>query len=263
MINNNNSRYLIKSLLLTAILVLVSGLYSCQESRKSYNDNPKDTLPNPEKLIDKFSYMVGNTMGNNFLRDSLYDVNYDYLVQGIKDVLANKVKLKKEQFEQVNDTMQKLLFQRQKNAKMKEKKNADEAQKEAFDFLAKNKLENGVITLPSGLQYKVVKNGSGSSPKPGDYIKIHAVATALNGREINNTYKEKKPIMAQLKEGLLLAWLQSIPLMKIGSKWILYAPSELAFGDRGMDDIPGNKVIIFEIELLDFQPEPYPDMPQE
>ncbi|ROL59382.1 hypothetical protein D9V86_10725 [Bacteroidetes/Chlorobi group bacterium ChocPot_Mid] len=258
--NGNN---LIKILGGTFLLMFAFTLFSCQESKKSYNNNPKDTLANPVELIDKFSYMVGSTMGSNFDRDSLYNVNYDYLVQGIKDALAKKLKFNKEQFDAINDTMQKVLFQKQKNKVMRERKAAEDAKKEAYEFLAKNKLEKDVKTLPSGLQYKVIKEGSGSSPKPGDYITINAVAYPLNGKEISNTYKDKKPIKAQLKEGMLLAWMQSIPLMKIGSKWKIWAPSELAFGERGMNDIPGNKVMIFEIELLDFQIEPYPDMPQE
>lgn len=262
--NMENKGFMMTKILSTAlVLATILTIISCQESKKSYNDNPKDTMPNPVELIDKFSYMVGSTMGSNFERDSLYNVNYDYLVQGIKDAIAKKLKFSKEEFDALNDTMSKVLFQRQKNKTMRERKAAEDAKKEAYEFLEKNKLVKGVKTLPSGLQYMVLKEGSGSSPRPGDYIKIHAIATPLNGKEINNTYKENKPIKAQLKEGMLLAWMQSIPLMKIGSKWRIWAPSELAFGERGMNDIPGGKVIIFEIELLDFQVEPYPDMPQE
>jgi len=244
-------------------IIIALAVTSCQSENDGKKDN-SDRMPVPKKLIDKFSYMVGVSMGKNFERDSLYDVNYDYLIAAIKDVLAKKeLLLTGVELDSVNSQMQRLLADRQKRQLLSDRKSAEDTKKEAYEFLSQNKSSQGVKTLSSGLQYKILKEGSGSSPKIGDFVKIHAKATVLNGKEIEDSFKKNKPIKVQLKDGLLLAWLQAIPLMKKGSRWIIYSPPEFAFGERGSKDVPINKVMLFEIELLDFQIEPYPDMPPE
>ncbi|MFH1049962.1 MAG: FKBP-type peptidyl-prolyl cis-trans isomerase N-terminal domain-containing protein [bacterium] len=251
-----------KSIYSLILLFVMFSLISCQEGKKTYNNKSQDRLPKPTKLSDRFSYIVGYTMGMNFKRDSIYDANYDYLIQAILDVLDEKEPLlSTAEMDSVNNEMQEVLNVRTKARMFREKRIVEKAKEESFKFLEENKTKPGVKTLPIGLQYKVLKSGSGGSPKFGDYVKLKAKSAFLDGTPVSNPGDENKPIYIQLKEGLLLAWLNALPLMKKGDKWILYSPSDLAFGEKGTKEIPPFKLIVFELELLDFQVKPYPDMP--
>ncbi len=244
------------------LVIAMSLLLSCQDGKKTYNNKNQDRLPKPTKLSDRFSYIVGNNIGMNFKRDSIYDANYDYLVQAIIDALEeNEPMLSPKEMESVDSEMQKLLFERNKATVIKQKKIAEKAKQEAFKFLEENKNKPGITTLPSGLQYKVLKSGSGSSPIMGDYVKIKVKAKFLDGTPISKPGEDDKPVYIQMKEGMVIALLNAITKMKKGDKWILYSPPAQAFGEGGTDGIPPNKLIVFELELLDFQVKPYPDMP--
>ncbi len=118
------------------------------------------------------------------------------------------------------------------------------------DFLAKNAKEPGVKTLPSGLQYKVVASGpAGPSPKAGDIIKVHYEGTLVGGQVFDSSIARGKPVLFPL-DGLVAAWMQALPMMKVGDEWMLYAPPELGYGPQGAGPIPPNSVLIFRIKLL-------------
>jgi FKBP-type peptidyl-prolyl cis-trans isomerase len=126
------------------------------------------------------------------------------------------------------------------------KRNADAGEA----FLAANKKKKDVVTLPSGLQYKIIKKGMGKAPTPRDVVTVHFRGRMLNGKEFDNTYPGKVPLTMPLAE-TIAGWKEALPLMPIGSKWELYIPSDLAFGPDGNTRIPANATLVFEVELID------------
>ena len=127
-----------------------------------------------------------------------------------------------------------------------------DAQKKAGkEFLEKNKLQAGVKELPGGLQYEVIKEGTGRQPALSNQIKAHYKGALLDGKEFDSSFKRNQPFTAPLT-ALIQGWQIAIPLMKEGSHWRLWIPSELAYGDRGAGrDIPGGATLMFEVELLE------------
>ena len=126
------------------------------------------------------------------------------------------------------------------------------AEKEAGKkFLAENKKRPGVIELPNGLQYEILKAGTGEKPKATDTVKAHYAGSLINGQEFDNSYKRGEPLEIPVS-GVIQGWVQALQMMPVGSKWKLYIPSDLGYGDRGAGGaIPGGAALIFEIELLE------------
>jgi FKBP-type peptidyl-prolyl cis-trans isomerase len=118
------------------------------------------------------------------------------------------------------------------------------------EFLAKNAKAAGVVTLPSGLQYKVVTSGpAGPSPKPGDILKVHYEGTLVSGQVFDSSFARNKPALLPL-DGLVPGWMEALPKMKVGDEWMLYLPPDLGYGPEGQGPIPPNAVLIFRIKLL-------------
>jgi FKBP-type peptidyl-prolyl cis-trans isomerase FklB len=118
-------------------------------------------------------------------------------------------------------------------------------------FLAKTAKEAGVQTLPSGLEYKVVTSGpaGGASPKPGDVVKVHYEGKLISGEVFDSSFARNKPMLMPL-DGLVSAWMEDLPKMKVGDEWILYVPPALGYGEQGAGPIPPNSVLIFRVKLL-------------
>ena len=145
----------------------------------------------------------------------------------------------------------KAAFQKEMTAKQEEigKKN----KKDGEAFLAENKKKEGVKTLPSGLQYKVIKAGTGKKPKLTDTVATHYRATLINGNEFDNSYLRGQPTIFQVN-GVIPGWTEALQLMEEGAKWQLFVPSNLAYGEQGKDGLIGpNMTLIFEVELLSIQ----------
>jgi FKBP-type peptidyl-prolyl cis-trans isomerase FklB len=116
-------------------------------------------------------------------------------------------------------------------------------------FLEENKKKEGVKTLPSGLQYKVLAEGSGKIPKASDNVTVNYKGTLINGTEFDSSYKRGKPTTFQVDK-VIRGWTEALQLMKEGSKWQLFIPLELGYGERGAEPVPPNSVLIFEVELI-------------
>ncbi len=126
----------------------------------------------------------------------------------------------------------------------------EKQKEEGAAFLATNKDVEGVVTLPEGIQYLVLKEGTGAQPDVSDTVKAHYKGTLLDGKEFDNSFKRGQPFSAPLR-ALIKGWQIALPLMKEGSHWRLWIPSDLAYGDRGAGgDIPGGATLIFEVELI-------------
>lgn len=127
----------------------------------------------------------------------------------------------------------------------------DKQKEEGREFLEANKQKPGVTVLPEGIQYEVVKEGTGPKPAPTDKIKAHYKGALLDGKEFDSSFKRNQPFSAPLRS-LIKGWQIAIPLMNQGSHWRLWIPSDLAYGDRGAgNDIPGGATLMFEVELLE------------
>ena len=117
-------------------------------------------------------------------------------------------------------------------------------------FLEENKKKPGVVTLPDGMQYEIITKGTGPVPTAADTIKANYAGTLLNGTEFDNSYKRNEPLEIPVS-AVIRGWTEALQLMPVGSKWKLYIPSDLAYGDRGAGTIPGGATLVFTIDLLD------------
>ncbi len=196
---------------------------------------------------DKISYSIGLDIGRSLKRQAI-DVDQNLLIQGLKDVLSNHKQLLSD--DEARECL--TTFQRELVAKRTEEaKKAGEANmKEGEEFLAKNKKKPGVVTLPSGLQYKILKEGTGKTPKATDTVITNYRGTLINGKEFDSSYRRGKPATFPVDQ-VIRGWTEALQLMKVGSKWQLFVPSELAYGPNGAGtDIGPNTTLIFEVELV-------------
>ncbi len=201
---------------------------------------------------DKVNYSIGMDIGNT-LKSLSVDVNLDILVQGIRDVLSgNKTLLTAQESRDII-----IAFQKEMKAKQMErmKELGEKNKKEGETFLAENKIKEGVITRPSGLQYKVIKEGTGEMPKPTDTVTTHYSGTLIDGTEFDSSYRRGQPATFKVN-GVIPGWTEALQMMKAGSKWRLFIPPHLAYGERGTGrDIGPNATLIFEVELLSINKE--------
>jgi FKBP-type peptidyl-prolyl cis-trans isomerase FklB len=196
---------------------------------------------------DKISYIIGMDIGTNLKKQSI-DIDSNILAKGVKDALAGTKPLLTEQ--EIQETM--MAFQKDMMAKQEEigKKN----KKEGEAFLAENKKKEGVKTLPSGLQYKVIKAGTGKKPKLSDTVTAHYRGTLIDGTEFDSSYKRGQPATFPVSGGMIPGWTEALQLMEEGAKWQLFIPSNLAYGERGAGSVIGpNATLIFEVELISIQ----------
>lgn len=200
---------------------------------------------------DKLSYSIGVDIGKNFKRLEM-EVDPDVLMRGLKDAYQDKkLSLSEEEMVKITGDYQVKLREKQAGAM---KKLAETNQKEGEAFLAANAKKEGVTTLPSGLQYLVVKKGDGPVPKAEDTVKCNYRGTLVNGTEFDSSYKTGKPATFPVG-GVIAGWTEALKLMPVGSKWQLFIPSKLAYGPRGAGrDIGPNATLIFDIELLGIEP---------
>lgn len=200
---------------------------------------------------DKVSYSIGLDIGNTFKKQNM-DINPEILMSGLKDALSgNKPLMTDEEVRQTMTAYSKNMMEKQATAsKEAAGKNSAIGEK----FLAENKTKEGVKTTPSGLQYKVLKEGSGPSPKETDTVVTHYRGTLINGTEFDSSYKRNEPATFPVNR-VIKGWTEALQMMKPGSKYQLFIPANLAYGERGAgQDIGPNETLIFEVELLSIQP---------
>lgn len=195
---------------------------------------------------------VGKGLGANLKQQSV-EVNQAILIRGLRDSLAgNKTLLTDEEMKAALTQLQTEVRARQME---KQKLAADAGKKEGAEFLEANKTKEGVVTLPSGLQYKILTEGTGPKPIATDSVTCNYRGTLLNGTEFDSSYKHGQPATFQITR-VIKGWTEALQLMPVGSKWQLFVPSDLGYGDPGEPraGIGPGAVIIFEVELLSIQP---------
>jgi len=199
---------------------------------------------------DKISYIIGMDAGSNFKKQSI-DIDPDIFMKGFKDALSGSKSALSE--DEMTKTMAVFKEERMKKHEEEVKKVTEKNKKEGEDFLAGNKKKEGVVTLPSGLQYKVLKEGDGPMPKETDTVTVNYRGTLIDGTEFDSSYKRNEPATFPVN-GVILGWQEALKLMKVGSKWQLFVPAGLAYGERSAGNIIGpNTTLTFEVELLSIE----------
>jgi FKBP-type peptidyl-prolyl cis-trans isomerase FklB len=203
---------------------------------------------------DKASYSIGYDIGETFKKQKI-ELNIDSLVAGLKEALAGKeASLSKDEREKTLQAFQKEMMEKQIAAS---KEAAEKNKAEGEKFLEENKKKDGVKTTASGLQYKVIKEGSGASPKETDTVVTNYRGTLIDGTEFDSSYKRNEPASFPVNR-VIKGWTEALQLMKPGAKYQLFIPSSLAYGERGAGQTIGpNATLIFDVELLSIKaPEP-------
>ena len=196
---------------------------------------------------DKASYIIGVQLGTQ-MAQTKDDIDLDTVMLGMKESFAGKEpRMKKEE---MMKTMQEFQQAVQKKQQDKMTELGSKNVKEGADFLAANKAKEGVVTLPSGLQYKVITAGKGQSPKASDTVVTHYRGSLLDGKVFDSSYERGEPVTFPVN-GVIPGWTEALQKMKVGDKWQLFIPSALAYGEHGQGPIGPNAVLLFDIELLE------------
>jgi FKBP-type peptidyl-prolyl cis-trans isomerase FklB len=196
---------------------------------------------------DKVSYSIGMNIGSNFKKQGI-EVNADVMMKGIKDGMdGTKPLIDETEMREVMTAFQKEMMAKTES---RNKVAGEKNKKDGETFLAENKKKEGVKTTASGLQYRVIKEGTGEMPKATDTVVTNYKGTLIDGTEFDSSYKRGEPATFPVT-GVIKGWTEALQLMKVGSKWQLFIPSELAYGEKGAGrDIGPNATLIFEIELV-------------
>ena len=206
--------------------------------------DPVKTLDDREQ---KVSYGFGLMLGKRMTND-LPELNLETFVQGVKDAYEGKAQL------MTDAEVTKLLNEyqlEQQQKRMEEIGKLGETNKKAGEeFLAANKEKEGVVTLESGLQYKVLTEGKGVQPGPADSVKVHYTGTLINGEVFDSSVERGQPVTFPVN-GVISGWTEALQLMPTGSKWQLFIPAELAYGPNGNRSIGPNETLLFDVELLE------------
>lgn len=191
--------------------------------------------------MDKVSYALGLSIGNNLLSSGIKDLNMEQFTKGVSDVLKGATP--DMSYDEAKKTLDKFFTE------LADKINSKNIEV-GKAFLEKNKKEAGVVTLPSGLQYKVLKEGTGKKPKATDKVQCHYEGMLLDGSVFDSSIKRGEPAVFGVNQ-VIQGWVEALQLMAEGSKWRLFIPSDLAYGARGAgNSIPPHATLIFDVELI-------------
>jgi len=230
-----------KILMVLSIVVFATQIVSSQTHKKDSKDNVVLKTFN-----DTISYIIGSDVAGNLMKNSI-EINKDVFFTAFAKRLINQDSL----FTQ--DERQKIMtrFQQDITAKQTAKSSAEAGGNKTAGkaFLDANKKKPGVVELPSGLQYKVITNGTGPKPKAEDEVEVNYEGKFLDGKIFDSSYDRKQSVSFPLS-GVIKGWTEGLQLMNVGSVYELYIPSDLGYGDKGFSDIPGGSTLIFKVELI-------------
>lgn len=215
--------------MLASVSVLAS--VSCKQNKE------------PKTSKEKVSYAIGQQIGRGIKMQEV-DVDLDMMKQSIQEVIDGKESRMKP------EEMQQAMMEMQQEKMEKRKKAAEENVEKGAKFLDENKAKDGVKTTESGLQYIVVKEGTGAIPTKDDTVKVHYVGKLIDGTEFDSSVKRGTPAEFPVS-GVIPGWTEALLLMKEGGKRQLFIPSDLAYGATGRPGIPPNSVLVFDVELLE------------
>jgi len=223
---------------------MVLGLLSCQGEEK-----PDVVDVNLEDKQQKQSYALGLNLSDQLKQQNL-DIKLDVFVQGFKDGYTGESTLLT--FDDATKFLIEMQQEQQVQQQAEENKIAEENKKKGAEFLAQNRIKEGVVARESGLQYKVIRTGDGPKPKTTDTVSFHYRGTLIDGTQFDSSYDRNKPLTLRVNQ-LVPGWIEALPLMNVGSKWELYIPPELGYGARPAGKIGPHSTLIFELELLEIK----------
>jgi FKBP-type peptidyl-prolyl cis-trans isomerase FkpA/FKBP-type peptidyl-prolyl cis-trans isomerase FklB len=223
---------------LVGVVVLTAGLSGCEQIRKL--STPAIKLESDD---DKVAYAIGQQIGSSMKSQGLR-INANVIAASIEDVLDNKpARMKPEEMQAAMMKMREGLMAKQESAG---KDNLEKGAK----FLEENKKNPKVKVTDSGLQYEVLAEGKGASPKSEDTVKVHYTGTLIDGTKFDSSYDRNEPAEFPVG-GVIKGWTEALQMMKPGAKWKLAIPAELAYGPQGRPGIPANSVLAFDVELIE------------
>ncbi|MDY9917538.1 MAG: FKBP-type peptidyl-prolyl cis-trans isomerase [Proteiniphilum sp.] len=191
--------------------------------------------------MDKLSYALGMSMASNLMNSGLKQIDVESFVKAFTEIMNNTTPSMSPQ--EANQVIQSYFSKIQDEM-------LENNLKEGEAFLEENRKKEGVVTLPSGLQYEVLKEGDGATPKATDKVKCHYHGTLLNGQVFDSSVQRGQPAVFGVNQ-VIKGWVEALQLMSVGSKWRLYIPSDLAYGTQGAgNSIEPNSALIFDVELL-------------
>jgi len=249
---------------LKVVLIILLGLSVTFAQNKNQTKEKSPSKVRAQSSVtlktqgDSVSYAIGQNIYQN-LTDPFLQMNFNVLIKSIQDAMSGKSDMTQEKVMEVLTALNKRGQERQAAMQKteNEKKEAEMApiieknKKDGEAFLAENKNKEGVKTTASGLQYKVLVNGTGPSPKDTSKVKVHYAGKLLDGKEFDSSYKRNQPAEFPLNQ-VIKGWTEGLQLMHVGDKFEFYIPYQLAYGEEGRGEtIPPASVLIFEVELLD------------
>ena len=203
-----------------------------------------DATPKDDK--ERVSYSIGHQIGSDFKQQGI-ELSPETFLQGIQDGLSGaKSAMTDEEMKKSLTELRKRMMDKQQAA---QKQAGEKNLTAGKTFLDENAKKPGVVTLPSGLQYLIVKEGTGAKPKATDTVKVHYKGTLADGTEFDSSYKRGEPASFRVDQ-VIKGWTEGLQLMSEGSKWQFYIPAALAYGESGVGPIPPNSTLVFEVELL-------------
>ena len=240
-------------LLTVTLLCLSSGAFAEEEKKDEAAQSDAAKMTDSQKT----SYCLGIQLGNSLKRvsDSLDRASF---IRGLEDMLDGKTPaLTEDEIRQALQEFQKNMVAKQQK-EFQEQSEKNTAQQKAF--LEENAKKEGVVALPSGLQYQVITEGSGASPSATDRVKVNYVGTFPDGKEFDSSVKRGTPAEFQVNK-VIKGWTEALQNMKTGAKWKLFVPADLAYGAQGRAGIGPNQMLIFEVELLEVLPSAAVEVP--
>ncbi|MFP4382200.1 MAG: FKBP-type peptidyl-prolyl cis-trans isomerase [Candidatus Sumerlaeia bacterium] len=242
------------------LLMLLIMVPACDQEEKPQTEAEKTPELSQEEIVRRVSYSIGIRAGER-LREVDAPLDLEVAIRGIQDVLADAPLLLTEmQLDMAMDLYKRKdaelaaknderIWEFQANRIEPYEGEAEANLKKGKEFLEANAKKEGVMSLENGLQYKVLESGDGDSPGPYDTVKVHYIGRFIDGEEFDNSYKRGKPTRLQVHR-VIKGWQQALTMMQEGDKWMVYVPTELAYGEQGMQGSYPNAALVFEIKLV-------------
>jgi FKBP-type peptidyl-prolyl cis-trans isomerase FklB len=229
-----------KVFLFAAVCLSVTGLQAQTTKKPAVSTKKAAPAPAMKNAVDSFSYAIGLSIGNFYKAQGVSTINNSLVLKALSDVKNNKPLL-------TDDQVNTCIVNFMQGARSEK---ASGNKKEGEAFLAENKTKPGVVTLPSGLQYTVLQEGTGPKPTSNDNVKCHYTGTFIDGRVFESSYSNNQPITFNIGQ-VVRGWTEALLMMPVGSKWRLFLPSDLGYGDIDRGTIPPGSTLIFDVELLE------------
>ena len=244
-------KYILMAVVMVMTATFCSTANAQKKDKKQKSDTPAAVAPaiRCANNTDTISYIIGADIAHSFAKNSL-ELNKELVFKGFSDAQAKTDTLfTKEQIGQIMQAWQQAMST--KKMAQSEQENTKNV-KAGNDFLAANKLKEGVIETASGLQYKIIKEGTGLSPHDSDMVSVHYTGTLIDGTKFDSSRDRGEPIEFPVN-GVIPGWTEALKLMKPGAQYMLYIPAKLGYGDKATGPIPAGSTLIFDVELLEFE----------